>query len=195
MTLNMNLSLKGRRLWLVVAAVLFAGGNLAFFLAYREGSQTRRAALEARRDALKQSVQSAEAEASRVAAQKDRLGGVSAAMEEFYGNRIGTERESLAPVVDEIHTILKDIGVSVPQITYSTAAMPKLPLSQLRITFSIRCDYPRFKRLLHAFETSKKWIVVKAVAINNRSKGSACTRGSSQDDIASAAVTGNSRKA
>ena len=166
LNLNVPVSLKGRRLWLLVAAVLFAGGNLAFFLAYREGSQTRRAALEARRDALKQSVQSAEAEAARVAAQKDRLGGVSAAMEEFYGHRIGTERESLAPIVDEIHSILKDTGVAAPQISYSTAPLPKLPLAQMRITFSVRCDYARFKQLLRAFEASRKWIVVKDVAIS-----------------------------
>ncbi|HEY1435759.1 MAG TPA: hypothetical protein VGG65_10305, partial [Thermoanaerobaculia bacterium] len=121
--------MKGRKLWLLVAAALFAAGNFAFFLAYRSGSQTRRAALEAQRDGLKHNVESAEADATRAAAQKDRLGGVSAAMEEFYGHRIGTERESLAPVVDEIHTILKDTGVSAPQISYSTSPLPKLPLA------------------------------------------------------------------
>jgi len=159
-------SLRGRKIPLIAAALLFAGGNFAFFLAYRSGTHTRRAALEARRDELKRTVEAGEAEAARVSAQKDRLGGVSAAMEEFYGRRIGTEREGLAPVVDEIHAILRDNGVAAPQISYTTAPLPKLPLLQMRIAFTVRSDYARFKQLLRAFEASRRWIVVKDVAIN-----------------------------
>jgi hypothetical protein len=163
-------SLKGRKLPLVAAALLLAGGNLAFFLAYREGAHTRRAALEARRDELKKTVEAAEADASRVSGQKERLGGVSSAIEEFYGHRIGTERETLAPVVEEIHAILKETGVAAPQISYSTAAVPKLPLVQMRIVFTVRCDYGRFKQLLRAFEASKRWIVVRDVSISRDSE-------------------------
>jgi hypothetical protein len=159
-------SLKGRKLPLVLAALLFAGGNFAFFFAYRSGAHTRREALEARRDDLKRSVEAGEAEATRVAGQKDRLGGVSSAIEKFYGQRIGTERENLAPMVAEIHAILKEAGVAAPQISYSTSVLPKLPLEQMRIAFTVRCDYPRFKQLLRGFEASKQWIVVKGIAIN-----------------------------
>lgn len=159
-------SLQGRKLSLVLVAFLFAAGNFAFFLAYRSGAQTRRGALEGRRDELKRSVEAAEAEAARVAAQKDRLGGVSSAIEEFYGHRIGNEREGLAPIVEEVHAILKETGVAAPQISYSTAAVPKLPLTQMRIAFTVRCDYARFKQLLRAFEASRRWIVVRGVAIS-----------------------------
>jgi hypothetical protein len=51
----------------------------------------RRDALEARRTALAHTVAEAEAEAARLTAQKERLSGVSEAMEEFYGHRIGAE--------------------------------------------------------------------------------------------------------
>ena len=160
-----TISLKGRKLPLVLAALLFAGANLGFFLAYRSGFETRRGALEARRDELKRTVEAAEAEAEHVAGQKERLGGVSAAIEEFYGHRIGTERETLAPVVAEIHSILKETGVAAPQISYTTVNAQKLPLAQMRIVFTVRCDYARFKQLLRAFETSKKWIAVHDVSI------------------------------
>jgi Tfp pilus assembly protein PilO len=161
--------LKGRKLPLLLAAVLFAGANVAFFLAYREGTQTRRAAFQARRDDLKRTVEAAEVESARVTGQKERLGGVSAAIEEFYGHRIGTERETLAPVVDEIHTILKETGVAAPQISYTTAPVQKMPLVQMRISFTIHCDYARFKQLLRAFEASRRWIVVRDVAISRDS--------------------------
>ena len=160
-----GVTLKGR-LPLVLAALVFAGGNVAFFLTYRSGFAERRAALEARRDDLRHAVQAAEKEATRVSGQRERLGGVSAAIEEFYGHRIGTERETLAPLVAEIHAILKDIGVAAPQISYSTAPMQKLPLSQMHIVFTVRCDYARFKRLLHEFETSRHWIAVRGVSIS-----------------------------
>jgi hypothetical protein len=163
----MNLSgLKGRRLPLLVAAALFAGGNLAFFLAFRSGAETRRASLEARRDALKKSVVAAESEAQRITGQRDRLGGVSEAITEFYGHRIGGERETLAPVVDEIHTILQKAGVAVPQISYSIVTDPKRPLTQMRIGFSVKCDYPRFKQLLRAFESSTRWMAIRDVGVS-----------------------------
>jgi len=164
--MKLSMPFRGRAVTLLAVAVIFAAGNAAFFLVYRSGSESRRAALEARRDALKQSVASDETEAERVSRQKDRLGGVSEAIEEFYGKRIGTERETLASVVDEIHSILKETGVAAPQISYATTAVPKLPLLQMRIVFTARCDYGRFKQLLRAFEASSKWIAVREVAIS-----------------------------
>ncbi len=159
------LSTWRRRLPLLAVAGLFAVGNLALFWGYRSSTQIRRAALEARRDELRRTVEASEAEATRLAGQRERLSGVSSAIEEFYGRRIGTERETLAPVVAELHAILKDTGVAVPQISYATAQVPKLPLLQMRITFTVQCDYARFKRLLHAFESSRRWIVVRGVSI------------------------------
>jgi hypothetical protein len=162
--------LKGTRLPLVLAALVFAGANVAFFLTYRSGFAERRGALEARRDQMQKDVESAEKEATRVAGQRERLGGVSEAIDEFYGHRIGTERETLAPVVAEVHSILKDVGVSAPQISYTTMAMQKLPLSEMRITFTTRCDYAKFKRLLREFETSPKWLAIRDVGISRDSE-------------------------
>jgi hypothetical protein len=165
-----GLAIKGSRLPLVVAALLFAGANVAFFLTYRSGFAERRAALESRRDELQKNVEAAEKEATRVAGQKERLGGVSAAIDEFYGHRIGTERETLAPIVAEIHDILKEVGVAAPQISYTTMPMQKLPLSEMRIVFTVRCDYPRFKRLLRELETSPKWLAIRDVGITRDSE-------------------------
>ncbi len=155
-----------RRLPLLAAALLFAGGNLALLLGYRSITQTRREALEARRDGLKSSVEAREAEAERLSGQEERLSGVSSAIEEFYGRRIGPERETLAPIVDELHAILKETGVAATQISYTTTAVEKLPIAQMRINFSIKCDYARFKKLLRAFESSRRWIVVRDVSIS-----------------------------
>ena len=154
-----------RKLPLLAVAVVFAGGNLAVFVTYRSSTQSRREALEARREALTTAVTQREEEAAHLTSQKARLGGVSAAMEEFYGHRIGTQRATLAAVVADIHEKLNDVGVTSNQIGYSTSPMLKLPLEQMRIQLAVKCDYSRFKRLLRAFESGRRWIVVRTVSI------------------------------
>jgi hypothetical protein len=42
--------------------------------------------------------------------------------------------------------------------------MQKLPLEQMKIQLPVKCDYSRFKKLLRAFETSRRWIAVRTVA-------------------------------
>ena len=158
-------SMWRRRLPLLAAAALFAAGNLVFFLTYRSGWQERREALEARRDQLRHAAESDEAEAARLAGQRERLTGVSSAIAEFYGHRVGSQRETLAAIVADLHGILKEAGVSAPQIGYTTLQVQKLPLTSLSITFAVKCDYQRFKKMLKAFENSRRWIVVRSLGI------------------------------
>jgi Tfp pilus assembly protein PilO len=155
-----------RQLPLLAVSSLFAIGNFVFFLTYRSGWQTRREALEGRRDELRHSVQARETEAEKLSTQRERLSDVSSAIEEFYGHRIGPERDTLSGVVGEIHSVLKQVGVSTPQISYSTSPVAKLRLTQMRISFAARCDYARFKRLLRAFETNRRWIAVRGISIS-----------------------------
>jgi Tfp pilus assembly protein PilO len=154
-----------RRLPLAAVALVFAAGNLVFFLGYRSSTSERRAALEARRDDLARAVASREAEAERLAVQKERLSGVSEAMEEFYGRRIGTQEETLAGLVADLHGALKEAGIEANQVSYTTAPVSKLPLTRMKISFPVKCDYGRFKRLLRIFETGRRWIAVESVAI------------------------------
>jgi Tfp pilus assembly protein PilO len=154
-----------RRLPLAAAALVFAAGNLVFFLGYRSSTHDRRAALEARRDELKRSVEAREAEATRLSGQRERLSGVSEAMEEFYGRRIGTQEETLAGLVADLHAALKESGIEANQISYTTTTVSKLPLTRMKIAFPVRCDYGRFKKLLKTFETGKRWIAIESVAI------------------------------
>ncbi len=154
-----------RRLPLALVALVFAAANLVIFLGYRSSTNERRAALEARRDELARSVASGEAEAGRLAGQNERLSGVSEAMEEFYGNRIGTQEETLAGLVADLHAALKEAGIETNQISYATAPVQKLPLTRMRVTFPVKSDYGRFKKLLRIFESGRRWIAVESIAI------------------------------
>jgi hypothetical protein len=150
--------------WLAGAAV-FLGVNAAFFFWYRGTSQGRQDALEARRVALAAEVSASERDAEKLSAQEERLSRVSAAIEEFYGRRIGTRRATLAAIVDQIHDILKGAGIAPSEIGYTIKPLPKLPLSEMGAGFSFGADYRKVKRLLDAFETGPRWIVVREIGI------------------------------
>lgn len=150
---------------LTVSGLLFAA-NLGFFLWYRSTTRQRQEALENRRAALQRDVEAAEAEAARLAQQREHLSQVSEALDDFYAHRIGSSRETLAPMVDEVHAVLRRVGISPAQITYTSGDLKDLPLTELRISFVFRNDYGRFKQLIAAFESDKRWIAVREVGLS-----------------------------
>jgi Tfp pilus assembly protein PilO len=154
-----------KRAGLLALAVLLLAGNLGFYLWYRATAQERREAAEARRVALTREVEAREAEASKLAAQRSRLSQVSSAIEEFYGRRIGSRRDTLAAVVSDLHSTLQKSGIAPAQISYTTAPLPNLPLSEMRISFSFRNDYLRFKQFVGAVESGPRWMVVREIGL------------------------------
>jgi hypothetical protein len=159
-----------RRAGLLVVAALFLVANLAFLLGSRSIRAARRQALEDRRATLTSQVAAREAEAKKLIGARDRLAQVSSAIGEFYGRRVGTRRQTLAPVVEEVHAVMRKAGVAPSSISYSTAPLKSLALSQMLIGFSFQSDYARFKRLLAAFEANPRWIVVREVSLSRDSE-------------------------
>ncbi len=168
--------MKGRenvwrqRAGLLAASAVFLLANLGFLLGSRSIRASRQQALEGRRAALTKEVEAIEAEAKKLAAERDRLAQVSSVIDEFYGRRVGSRRATLAPLVEEIHTVMKKAGVAPTSIGYATTAVSTLPLSQMTIDFNFASDYARFKRLLAAFEANPRWIVVREVSLSRNTE-------------------------
>ena len=158
---------RRRSAWLLAAGI-FLAANGAFFFWYRGTGRDRQEALEARRLSLEGAVAAAEKDAAHLDGQSRRLSQVSAAIQEFYGKRVGTRRATLAPIVDEIHATLKRAGIAPGSISYGIKTMKKLPLSDMTAAFSFVADYARFKRLLDYFETGPRWIVVRDIGISRQ---------------------------
>lgn len=159
-----------RRAGLLAVAAVFLLGNLGFLIGSRSIRAARKQALENRRASLTTEVAALEGEAKKLVEQRDRLAQVSSAIEEFYGRRVGSQRQTLAPLVDEIHAVMKKNEVAPSTISYSTTPLKDLPLSQMSIGFSFQSDYARFKRLLNAFEVNRKWIVIREVSLSRDSE-------------------------
>jgi Tfp pilus assembly protein PilO len=155
-----------RRAGLLVVAGLFLLANVGFLVGSRSIRMARKKALEQRRASLATDVAAREAEAGKLAGQRDRLAQVSSVIDEFYGRRVGSRRETLAPLVEEVHAVMEKTGVAPKTIGYATAPVGRLPLSQMLISFSFKSDYARFKRLLSAFEVNRRWIVVREVSLS-----------------------------
>ena len=155
-----------QRAGLLAASGLFLLANAAFLIAFRSITSAQARGLEDRRSSLTREVATREAEAAKLASERDRLAGVSTVIEEFYGRRVGSRRETLAPMVEEIHTVMQKVGVAPKSIGYSVASVTNLPLSQMSVYFSFQSDYARFKRLLQAFEANRRWIVVKEISLS-----------------------------
>lgn len=154
-----------RRAGLLVVVGLFLIANLGFLLGSRSIRAARKQALVQRRASLTSEVAAREAEAKKLTEEKNRLSQVASAIDEFYSRRVGSRRETLAPIVDEIHAVMKKVGVAPRSIGYATSPVQTLPLSQMEISFSFQSDYAQFKRLLAAFESNSRWIVVREVSI------------------------------
>jgi hypothetical protein len=87
------------------------------------------------------------------------------ALDKFYGQSVGLSRETLAGFVDELHTILKRVGVSPAQIGYTTSLVKDPPISQMLVSFNFRGEYGKFKRLLEAIQTDRKWIAIRDIGL------------------------------
>ena len=159
-------SIWRQRAGLLVVAALFLIANVGFLVGARSITTARRESLEEQRAALTQDVTAREAEAAKLEEQRSRLARVSTVLDQFYGQRVGSRRATLAPVVEEIHLVMQRNSVSPTSISYTTSALRNLPLSQMLISFNFNSDYPRFKRLLAAFESNRRWIVVRDISLS-----------------------------
>jgi Tfp pilus assembly protein PilO len=154
-----------KRAGLLAAAGVLLLGNLGFFVWYRGTARDRRESLEQRRAALEKQLQTKEQDAKKLAADVERLSEVRLALDKFYGQSVGLSRETLAGFVDELHTILKRVGVSPAQIGYTTSLVKDPPISQMLVSFNFRGEYGKFKRLLEAIQTDRKWIAIRDIGL------------------------------
>ena len=165
----MTASAWRRHAVLLGAAAAFFCANLGFYLWYRSTTSVRAEALKKERSALAADVAGKEREAAKLVAQRERIAGVSQAIQEFYGKRVGRSRETLAPLVNDIHNIFKSVGIFPAQISYATNPLEKLSLTEMLVSFGYSTDYPTFKRLLAAFESSSRWVVVRQFSVTRDS--------------------------
>ncbi len=99
-----------------------------------------------------------------------RLDALEEGLERFYESTLGSRKERLAPLIEEIHTITKKAGLFPDAISYAEQEAPGG--EAIRLNFRVVGTYPDIKRLLATFESSARFLVVESLALGVDESGS-----------------------
>jgi len=160
---------RTRSLWRSRAALFAALGILllasgAVLVVYHGFYDARLAALEATRNDLTRRREAAQGAADRAAETERRLAGLKAALDSFYGDVLGTRKERLASLIEDVDEITRKAGFSPSTVTYAEDVVPGA--ARLTVSFRVEGRYADVKKLLFEFETSPKFLVPERVQVS-----------------------------
>lgn len=154
-----------------VQAVAFALGgillvlNVVILVSYSFFYESRvKALVETQRELEKQRDEAVRAVA-KVQKTADRLSDLRARLDQFYGETLGSRRERLAPLIDDIYSSTKKAGFTPDSMNFSEDEVPGG--RRISITFSISGHYADIKRLMGVFETDPIFLVLESVGIGS----------------------------
>jgi hypothetical protein len=148
-------------LFVLLGVLLLASG--AVLVVYHGFYDARLAALAQSREALTKRRDEAKAAADRAAEAERRLVALRADLDRFYGEVLGTRKERLASLIEDLNAITKKAGFQPPTVSFNEDAAPGG--DRLTVGFNIEGRYPDIKRLLYAFETSPKFLFLERVQV------------------------------
>lgn len=152
--------------WIVVPAILFFAGNLAYFLAGRAVDRSRTQSLENAKSSAAARFDAAERDRIRARTEADHIDDVRKAEKEFFGGRVGTLKESVADMVDDLHRVCEKAGPVPHEISYSVRDRPNVPLQEMTISFVVTGNYTTLRRLISGFESDRRWVVIRRVGLS-----------------------------
>jgi len=160
---------RSRSLWRSRTVLFGALGvlllaNLAVLVVYQVFYDVRLAALAETRRGLEQRRDTARASARRLEETDHRLQELKKALDEFYGDVLGTRKERLASLVEDVDAIVKKAGFAPSTIQYAEDSVPGA--DRMTMSFKIEGRYADIKKLLYAFETSPKLLVPERVQVS-----------------------------
>jgi len=159
---------RARSLWRSRAALFAALGVLLLVSAtvlvvYYGFYDARLAALEETRSDLTRQREAAQAAADRSAETERRLAGLKASLDAFYGGVLGTRKERLASLIEDVDALTRKAGFTPSTVSYAEDVVPGA--GRLTVSFRIEGRYGDIKRLLYEFETSPKFLVPERVQV------------------------------
>jgi Tfp pilus assembly protein PilO len=160
---------RARSLWRSRAALFAALGVLllataAVLVVYHGFYDARLAALEETRSDLTRQREAAQAAADRSAETERRLAELKASLDAFYGGVLGTRKERLASLIEDVDAITREAGFMPSTVAYSEDAVPGA--ARLTVSFRIEGRYADVKKLLYEFEASPKFLVPERVQVS-----------------------------
>jgi Tfp pilus assembly protein PilO len=153
----------GARAPLIAALTVVLLGGIAVLVAYHgfydarfRALESTRAELTERRDALAASTES-------VKATEVRLRNLQKDLETFNRDVLGTRKERLAAIIEDVYALTQKAGLVPGTISYTldeTAGTDRLALA-----FSVQGRYADVKKLLFAFENNPRFLLLENVSV------------------------------
>jgi Tfp pilus assembly protein PilO len=141
--------------------VLLASG--AVLVVYRLFYDARLAALSETRMELTRRRDEARAGLVRAEETGKRLAALKEGLDTFYGDTLGSRKERLASLIEDVDDLTRKAGFTPPTVTFSEDAVPGA--DRLVMSFQIEGRYADVKRLLYALETSPRFLVPERVQV------------------------------
>ncbi len=141
---------------LLAGAIAVLIGYHAFYDERFRDLEKTRADLEARRD------EAAEA-ARRVERTEQRLRGVERDLEAFNRDVLGSRKERLAAVIEDVYLLTQKAGTVPTQISYGFTDAGSA--TRLGLTFAVQGRYVDIKKLLFSFESNPRFLLPENVAL------------------------------
>lgn len=143
---------------LLVNGAVLVTYDLFFDVRIQALSESRRE-LEARRDA-------ARAAAAKVKENERRLGKLQEELDGFFSTTLGTRRERLAPLIEDVHAITRKAGFAPDSFQYNEGA--EVPgAERIAVAFRVEGRYAEIKRLLAAFESNPRFLILERVEVGS----------------------------
>jgi Tfp pilus assembly protein PilO len=168
---------RGRTLLFALLGVLLLG-NLLILISYNVFYESRLAALvntrrelEKRLETARTSLEKVQNTAERLRAQRDRL-------DTFYVETLGSRKERLALLIDDVYASTKKAGFIPDSFAFDEGEAPGA--RRIGITFAIEGRYVDIKKLLGVFEANPGFLVLEKVGV---------TTDEAQPDVLKVALT------
>jgi len=150
----------------VLAVVLALGISVlvtyhGFYDARVRALETTRAELAARRD-------EAAAATEKVKASEQRLRAVQRDLESFNRDVLGTRKERLAAIIEDVYSLTQKAGLVPGQISYTTDDAQGV--ERLGLVFNVQGRYADLKKLLFSFENNPRFLLVETIGVSTDDK-------------------------
>jgi Tfp pilus assembly protein PilO len=149
---------------LIAGLALVLAAGIFVLVTYHGFYDARVQALEATRVELAARRDEAAVAAAKVKATEQRLRNIQKELETFNKDVLGTRKERLAALIEDVYALTQKSGLVPGQIAYALG--DSAGAARLGLTFSVQGRYADVKRLLFSFENNPRFLLLENVAVS-----------------------------
>jgi len=153
----------GARLPLIAALSVVLLAGIGVLVAYHGFYDARFRALETTRAELAAKRDEVAAATAKVQATAARLKTVQRDLETFNKDVLGTRKQRLAALIEDVYALTQKAGLVPGQIGYALDESPGV--DRLALNFAVQGRYADVKKLLFSFENNPRFLLVESVGV------------------------------